>query len=77
MDRYSVYSTYTHRLEAFGQLSGGQKQRVLFAIAICGNPDLLFLDEPTVGLDVEARRQFWKVIKEGSRRLCNIWRENP
>src|SRR5271157_1077416 len=32
----------------FGELSGGQKQRVLFGIAICGNPDLLFLDEPTV-----------------------------
>jgi len=40
----------------YGELSGGQKQRVLFGIAICGNPDLLFLDEPTVGLDVEARR---------------------
>jgi ABC-2 type transport system ATP-binding protein len=40
----------------FGDLSGGQRQRTLFALAICGNPDLLFLDEPTVGLDVEARR---------------------
>ncbi len=48
----------------FGKLSGGQKQRLLFALAICGNPDLLFLDEPTVGLDVEARRQFWEVICE-------------
>jgi len=48
----------------FGKLSGGQQQRVLFAIAICGNPELLFLDEPTVGLDVEARRQFWKVIRQ-------------
>src|SRR5690606_8962604 len=38
----------------YGHLSGGQKQRVLFALAICGNPDLLFLDEPTVGLDVES-----------------------
>src|SRR5579863_509912 len=37
----------------FGDLSGGQRQRVLFALAICGDPDLLFLDEPTVGLDVE------------------------
>ncbi len=36
----------------FGQLSGGQKQRVLFALAICGDPDLIFLDEPTVGLDI-------------------------
>src|SRR5215467_12586441 len=47
----------------FGDLSGGQKQRVLFALAICGNPDLLFLDEPTVGLDVEARRTLWKHIR--------------
>jgi ABC-2 type transport system ATP-binding protein len=36
---------------------------VLFALAICGNPDLLFLDEPTVGLDVEARRGLWKHIR--------------
>jgi len=48
----------------FGELSGGQKQRVLFALAICGNPRLLFLDEPTIGLDVEARRGFWKHIRD-------------
>ena len=47
----------------FGDLSGGQRQRVLFALAICGNPDLLFLDEPTVGLDVEARRTLWDEIR--------------
>jgi ABC-2 type transport system ATP-binding protein len=47
----------------FGELSGGQKQRLLFALAICGNPDLLFLDEPTVGLDVAARRGLWKFIR--------------
>ncbi|MDQ3281160.1 MAG: ABC transporter ATP-binding protein [Acidobacteriota bacterium] len=47
----------------FGQLSGGQQKRVLFALAICGNPDLLILDEPTVGLDVEARRAMWKQIR--------------
>jgi ABC-2 type transport system ATP-binding protein len=48
----------------FGELSGGQKQRVLFALAICGNPDLLFLDEPTVGLDVEARHLLWDEIRQ-------------
>lgn len=48
----------------FGDLSGGQKQRVLFALAICGNPDLLFLDEPTVGLDVEARHILWDEIRQ-------------
>jgi ABC-2 type transport system ATP-binding protein len=47
----------------FGELSGGQKQRLLFALALCGDPDLLFLDEPTVGLDVEARRGFWDQIR--------------
>ena len=47
----------------FGELSGGQRQRVLFALAICGNPDLLFLDEPTAGLDVEARRILWDHIR--------------
>ncbi len=47
----------------FGTLSGGQKQRVLFALAICGDPDLLFLDEPTVGLDVHARRTMWAQIR--------------
>jgi len=48
----------------FGELSGGQKQRVLFALAICGDPDLVFLDEPTVGLDVEARRLLWDEIRQ-------------
>jgi ABC-2 type transport system ATP-binding protein len=47
----------------FGDLSGGQRQRTLFALAICGDPDLLFLDEPTAGLDVEARRALWEQIR--------------
>jgi ABC-2 type transport system ATP-binding protein len=47
----------------FGQISGGQKQRVLFALALAGDPDLLFLDEPTVGLDIEARRGMWAQIR--------------
>ena len=47
----------------FGKLSGGQRQRVLFALALCGDPDLLFLDEPTVGLDVESRRGLWEQIR--------------
>jgi ABC-2 type transport system ATP-binding protein len=47
----------------FVQLSGGQKQRMLFALALAGDPDLLFLDEPTVGLDIEARRAMWAQIR--------------
>src|SRR5215813_159762 len=47
----------------FGALSDGQKQRVLFALSICGNPDLLFLDEPTVGLDITTRHLIWQQIR--------------
>jgi len=54
-----------HGLERrlFGTLSGGEKQRVLFALAMAGNPDLLFLDEPTVGMDVETRRLFRERVR--------------
>lgn len=48
----------------YKQLSGGQKRRAQFALAVIGNPDLIFLDEPTTGLDVDARRTLWSVIRE-------------
>jgi ABC-2 type transport system ATP-binding protein len=47
----------------YGRLSGGQQRRVQFALALVGRPRALFLDEPTVGLDVEAREAFWQVIR--------------
>ena len=47
----------------YGKLSGGQQRRAQFALAICGKPALLFLDEPTTGLDIEARRAIWAAIR--------------
>jgi ABC-2 type transport system ATP-binding protein len=48
------------------KLSGGQRQRLYYALAVCGDPDLLFLDEPTVGMDVESRRAFLDGIRSFS-----------
>jgi ABC-2 type transport system ATP-binding protein len=46
------------------KLSGGEMQRARFAVAIVSNPELLVLDEPTVAMDVEARREFWVIMRE-------------
>ena len=52
----------------FRELSGGQKQRLLFALALCGNPDLVFLDEPTLGMDIETRHALWAQVRDLSAR---------
>jgi ABC-2 type transport system ATP-binding protein len=58
--------------QPYARLSGGQQRRVQFALAICGNPQLLFLDEPTTGLDFEARESLWAVVRELTARGCAI-----
>ena len=56
----------------YGQLSGGQQRRVQFALAVCGRPELLFLDEPTTGLDIDARQTLWKAIRELRSQGCAV-----
>jgi ABC-2 type transport system ATP-binding protein len=48
----------------YGKLSGGQQRRAQFALAICGHAEILFLDEPTTGLDIDARENLWKTIRQ-------------
>ena len=48
---------------SYGKLSGGQQRRVQFALAICAKVDILFLDEPTVGMDIEAREALWRTLR--------------
>ncbi|HEV7609333.1 MAG TPA: acyltransferase family protein [Steroidobacteraceae bacterium] len=57
---------------AYGKLSGGQKRQAQFAVAICGRPKVLFLDEPTVGLDIQARQAMWKSIRALLADGCSI-----
>jgi len=60
LERAGLTGLVTRRAET---LSGGEAQRVRFAFAIAGDPDLVFLDEPTVAMDVEARRAFWEDMR--------------
>jgi ABC-2 type transport system ATP-binding protein len=63
-----------HGLETrpYGELSAAEKQRVAFALAICGDPDVLILDEPTAALDVESRLAFWVRIRRYAARGGSI-----
>lgn len=56
----------------YGKLSGGQQRRVQFAMAICAKVELLFLDEPTVGLDIEAREIMWRSLRSLVAEGCSI-----
>lgn len=56
----------------YGRLSGGQQRRVQFALAICGRPQLLFLDEPTTGLDLDARQTLWEAVRELGAQGCAV-----
>ncbi len=69
IDRLSLQNIADRR---YGKLSGGQKRQAQFAMALCGRPELLFLDEPTVGLDVQAREALWRVLRELIHEGCSI-----
>ena len=56
----------------YGKLSGGQKRQAQFAVAICGRPKVLFLDEPTVGLDIKAREALWSNVRTLLAEGCSI-----
>jgi ABC-2 type transport system ATP-binding protein len=69
IQRLSLGNLASRRYE---KLSGGQKRQVQFGLALVGRPELMFLDEPTVGMDVQAREALWRVIRELLHEGCSI-----
>ncbi|MGC1547703.1 MAG: ABC transporter ATP-binding protein [Rhodanobacter sp.] len=59
-------------MRPYGKLSGGQQRRVQFALALCGRPELLFLDEPTVGMDIDARQKLWAAMRALVAEGCSV-----
>ena len=69
IDEVMAELALTEKADAWvGKLSGGQKQRLAVATALVANPKILFLDEPTTGLDPQSRRQLWEVIRQFQQR---------
>jgi len=56
----------------YAKLSGGQQRSVQFALALCGRPELLFLDEPTVGMDIDIRQKLWAAIRQLIAEGCSV-----
>jgi zinc transport system ATP-binding protein len=54
---------YEHKNKLIGNLSGGQQQRVFIARAIVSSPEIIFLDEPTSGVDIQSQEEFYKILK--------------